>query len=201
MPCSRLSGPAGRPVTDINTLQVHVSALRRLLGAEVVVRSGRGYRLALSEDQIDAHEFVSRLGEAESFTDPKQRSDRLAAALGLWRGGAYAGFEELDTARAESVRLEALRLVALERRLGADLECGRAGMVAAELERLVAEHPMRERFWAMLMLAHYRSGRVADALSDYQRARRVLVSELGVEPGPELRDLESAVLRRIRRWT
>jgi hypothetical protein len=95
----------------------------------------------------------------------------------------------------EAVRLEELRLVAVEGRLEADLALGRDAEVAGELERLVAEHPVRERLWRLLMLALYRGGRQADALAAYQRARAVLADELGLEPGEELRDLERAVLR------
>jgi tetratricopeptide (TPR) repeat protein len=108
----------------------------------------------------------------------------LREALGLWRGRAFEEFLETDFVAAESDRLAELRLVALEDRIEADLRLGRQRELVADLEGLVREHPLRERLWAQLLVALYRSGRQAEALSAYQRARSILVEELGIDPGP-----------------
>ncbi|MDQ1600871.1 MAG: hypothetical protein QOD68_2345, partial [Actinomycetota bacterium] len=187
--------PSDRPATAVNTLQVHVSGLRKLLGTTAVAREGNGYRLAVDSGQVDAHHFLKLVQEAETVREPATRSARLVDALGLWRGPAYVGFEDVDLARAEAARLDALRLMALELRFDADLDSGRATAVAAELEGFVGQHPLRERLWEQLLLAQYRAGRTDAALDAYQRARRMLRDELGVEPGQPLRQLEAAVLR------
>ena len=121
-------------------------------------------------------------------------STKLGAALALWRGPPLAEVADELFAQAEIARLEALRLQAVEDRLEADLALGRHGDAGAELEALVAEHPLRERFWGQLMLAQYRSGRQGEALRTYQAVRALLVERLGVEPGTELRRLHAAVL-------
>src|SRR5262249_55719693 len=118
----------------------------------------------------------------------------LRDALGLWRGAAYADFQDTWFGATEAVRLEEMRLAAMEARIDADLALGRQAEVTAELEALVRECPLRERFWAQLMVALYRSGRQSDALLAFRRARDHLVEEIGVEPGPELQALEAAVL-------
>jgi len=118
----------------------------------------------------------------------------LRQALGLWRGQAFEEFLDSDFGAAEADRLAELRLVALEDRIEADLRLGRHRELVAELEGLVREQPLRERLWAQLLLALYRSGRQADALLAYQRARSILVEELGIDPGTELRRLHAAVL-------
>src|SRR5205807_7543580 len=118
-----------------------------------------------------------------------------AEALALFRGEPLADFRYEPFAQAEIARLEELRLVALEGRIELDLEVGAAAQLVAELEALIAEHPMRERLRALLMLAFYRCGRQAEALEAYQTARRLLVEELGIEPSPALQQLEQAILR------
>ena len=125
----------------------------------------------------------------------------LREALGLWRGGAFEEFLDTDVGAAESDRLAELRLAALEDRVEADLRLGRHRELVAELEGLVREQPLRERLWAQLLLALYRSGRQADALLAYQRARSVLVEELGIDPGAELRRLHAAILAQDPGWT
>ena len=120
---------------------------------------------------------------------------RFREALGLWRGPALADVLEVERLALEAARLEELRLAAVEARVEADLAAGLHAEVTGELERLVAEHPLRERLWRLLMLALYRGGRQADALDAYRRARAMLAAELGLEPGEELRELEGAVLR------
>ena len=120
---------------------------------------------------------------------------RFREALALWRGRALADVADVESLAREGARLEELRLVAVEGRIEADLALGRGAEVAGELETLVAEYPVRERLWRLLVLALYRAGRQADALAAYRRAREMLAEELGIEPGEELRQLEQAVLR------
>ena len=120
----------------------------------------------------------------------------LGEALRLWRGDALADCRDGGWAGPEALRLDELRLATIEDRIDADLMLGRHGALVGELEALVARHPLRERLWAELMVALYRAGRQADALRAYQRARVVLVEEMGLEPGAELCRLEAAVLAR-----
>ena len=185
------------PDTARNTLQVYVSQLRKLLPEGVLETAPAGYRLVIEADAVDLFEFI-RLSEegraALGAGDPARAADTLRAALALWRGAPLADLSWEPFAQSEIVRLEELRLAALEERIDADLALGRHGQLVAELERLVVEQPMRERFRAQLMLALYRSGRQADALAVYQRARRTFVDELGIEPSESLRRLERAVL-------
>ena len=138
---------------------------------------------------------MRRRGGARSPTvtlPARQRSWR--EALGLWRGDALADCRGGGWAAAQALRLDELRLSTVEDRIDADLMLGQHGVLVGELESLVARHPLRERLWAALMVALYRAGRQADAVRAYQRARDVLVEELGLEPGAELRRLEAAVL-------
>ena len=135
--------------------------------------------------------FAPRRRGQEPEAGPRPR---LPEALSLWRGRPLADFAYEEWAQREAERLEEVRLAALEDRVEADLTLGRHGELVAELEQVVAEHPYRERLRGQLMLALYRSGRQADALAAYQDARRALVDELGIEPGPELRELERRVL-------
>ena len=136
----------------------------------------------------EGHDALGR-GEAVAA------GNRFREALGLWRGPALADVLEVEPLALEAARLEELRLAAVEGRVEADLAAGLHAEVTGELERLVAEYPLRERLWRLLMLALYRGGRQADALAAYRRARAMLAEELGLEPGQELRQLERAVLR------
>ncbi len=120
---------------------------------------------------------------------------RFREALGLWRGRALADVGEVEPLAREAARLEELRLAAVEGRIEADIELGLHAEVTGELEGLVGEYPLRERLWRLLVLALYRAERQADALAAYRRARELLATELGLEPGEELRRLEQAVLR------
>lgn len=163
---------------------------------EVLLTRESGYLLAVRPEQVDALRFerlVEEGRDALSASEPERAAEALAAGLALWRGPALADVAGGSLARPEAVRLEELRLAALEDRIEADLAVGRREVVG-ELEQLVARHPLRERLWGQLMVALYRSGRQADALRAFQRARDVLVEELGIEPGSELRRLEAAVL-------
>jgi YVTN family beta-propeller protein len=185
------------PATAATALQGHISSLRKALGPDVIATRRPGYVLEADPAQIDLGRFERLRNEARRARargDAGAGADKLREALGLWRGEALAdiGFE--PSIQAEAARLEDLRLAALEDRIDADLAVGRSADLVDELERLVAANPLREHLWGQLMLALYRSGRQADALDAYRRARKTAVSELGLEPGPALRELERQML-------
>jgi DNA-binding SARP family transcriptional activator len=182
------------PKTATTSLQNAVSRLRRELGEDLLETRPPGYALRVDPAQIDATRFEQLLRSARTAA-PAERRELLERALGLWRGPALAEFAFEQFAQAEIRRLEELRLVAVEHRIDADLELGGHGDVVGELEALVAAHPLRETFHRQLMLALYRSGRQAEALEAYQTARARFVEELGIEPGQELRQLQSEILR------
>ena len=185
------------PPSGIDALQVHVSRLRKLLPEGTVVTEGRGYRLAVAGEQIDAGRFERLAGEGRAALvegDPERSARLLRDALDLWNGPALADFAYEPFAQGEIARLEELRVGTLEERIEADLACGGAAELVGELEALVGAHPLRERLRGQLMRALYRSGRQAEALQAYQDARHALVDELGIEPSPALRDLERAIL-------
>jgi len=185
------------PATAAKTVQVFVSELRKALGDGLLVTRGRGYMLHIDPGQVDLDRFEQLAGEGRSALesgDPERAAGRLREGLALWRGPPLADLAYESFAQAVIARLEEERLGALEDRIDADLALGRHAAVVGELEALVSEHPLRERLQAQLMLALYRSGRQADALERYQRARRGLIDQLGIEPGPELHELERAIL-------
>ena len=185
------------PDTARNTIQVYVSQLRKLLPEGTLETAPPGYRLAVDPEAIDLFRFIQLTQQARAALTVGNASDAaetLREALALWRGPALADLAWEPLAQGEVVRLEELRLAALEDRIDADLALGRHGQLIGELESLVAEHPLRERLRGQLMLSLYRSGRQADALAVYQRARKALVDELGIEPGEALRKLERAIL-------
>jgi hypothetical protein len=153
-----------------------------------------GYLIRVGTGELDLHEFERLLASARD-ADAKERAARLREALALWRGAPLADFEYESFAQAEAARLAELRQVALEARIEADLELGGGSELVAELQTLVAGRPLQERPRALLMRALYRAGRQTDALDVYREGKRVLDEELGLEPGPELRDLERAILR------
>ena len=182
------------PENAANALQYHVSRLRKLLGGpEAIITREPGYLIQVGPDELDLLRF-ERLVEEGQRSSPEAAARLLRDALALWRGPALADVAHESFAQAEILRLEELRLVALERRIDAELELGRDAELVAELEALVREHPLRERLRAQLMLALYRSGRQADALEVYRQTRRLLVDELGLEPSPALHELEQAIL-------
>ncbi|MFG1820137.1 BTAD domain-containing putative transcriptional regulator [Kribbella sp. NPDC049174] len=189
--------PSGAEVT----LRTHVSHLRRHLAsagaADVLVTRRSGYSLALDPEQVDAYRFERLAGlgqEAVGLGDPERAAQLLRDALELWRGPVLQDLGRPVFADAETARLDGLRLDALEARICADLAVGRYDVIS-ELERLVIDHPFRERFHGQLMLALYRAGRQADALAAYASARERLADELGLDPGPALAELETAILR------
>jgi DNA-binding SARP family transcriptional activator/DNA-binding beta-propeller fold protein YncE len=190
------------PKTVNSVLNVYLSRLRRLLadgtGKQLLVTQAAGYVLSVRPEGLDARRFESLLerGRRELASGEAERaSATLRNALALWRGAALADLAFESFAQPEIARLEELRLTALETRIEADLALVRHDSLVAELETLVAAHPYREGLRAQLMLALYRSGRQAEALETYRRARRAFSEELGVEPGHRLQELEGAILR------
>ena len=182
------------------SLQSHVARLRRALEPDREVRSpsdrlrthAGGYSLDLAADEVDARRFALLVREAR--TRPDDAESLITEALELWRGAAYAG-TAAPSLDAEATRLDELRLTAIEDLWDVRIRQGREGEAVGELEQLVREHPLRERFWALLARALYRAHRQGDALAALRRAREHLADELGVDPGPELRRLEDLVLR------
>ena len=182
------------PASAKKLVQAYVSQLRKALGADAIETRPRGYVLRGAD--IDAA-AVQRLAErVDETTDAATRVELLERALALWCGKPLEEFRDEPFARAAARRLDELRLAALEQKLEAELELGRHERAIADLDALVEEEPLRERPRRLLMLALYRSGRQADALSRYREGRRLLVQELGIEPSTALQELERAILRR-----
>jgi predicted ATPase/DNA-binding SARP family transcriptional activator len=190
----------GRDPPDgaMQALQKQISRLRRRLGEPLPVRHrAAGYALEVDPPAIDSRRFedlLARARRALERDDLDRAGADLRAALALWRGSALADHRFDEFAQQEIGRLEELRIEAIEERLAADLAGGRNADLVGELRTLVAEHPLRERLRGQLMLALYRAGRQAEALETMRAGRRLLVDELGIEPGPELRRLEQMIL-------
>jgi DNA-binding SARP family transcriptional activator len=183
------------PPSAPKVLQVYVSQLRKAVGPERIETRAPGYSLRAERDEYDLGRFETLADAARAASDPVRRAQFLAEALALWRGPGLAEFRREPFARPAARRLAELRLGALEARIEAELELGRHERLVAELEALVEEEPLREQLRRQLMVALYRSGRQAEALAAYRAGRRLLVEELGIEPGPELQELERAILR------
>ncbi len=188
--------PAEVPKTASKAIQVYVSSLRKAFGTsrDALETRGNGYVLHVEAGELDLHEFELLLERAKA-EEPGARVATLRSALSLWRGAPLADLTYEPFAQPEAARLEALRLLAQEERIEAELALGRGPDLVPELDALVAESPLQERPRAQLMLALYRSGRQADALDVFREGRRILDEELGLEAGPALRELESAILR------
>jgi predicted ATPase/DNA-binding SARP family transcriptional activator len=201
--------PAGRLVEELwrgspppgaaKTLRSYISRLRALVtpDASLAARGG-GYVLTVEPGIVDAVRFERLVGAGRALLsggEAAAAADRFRQALELWRGRALADVSEVEPLAREAARLEELRLGAVEGRIEADVELGLHAEVTVELEDLVAKYPLRERLWRLLVQALYRAERQADALAAYRRARDLMATELGLEPGVELRRLEQAVLR------
>ena len=186
------------PAGAATTLRSYLSRLRAALGDDAVIQADSGtYVLEVEPERVDARRFERLAGEGHEALARGavgRAAERLRAALELW-GEPFAGLADGGALGLEAARLEEVRLHALEARIEAELALGGADELVEELETLVREEPFRERLWRHLMLALYRGGRQADALAAYRRARSLLVEELGVEPGEELKELEQAILR------
>ncbi|MFF5011297.1 BTAD domain-containing putative transcriptional regulator [Streptomyces phaeochromogenes] len=187
------------PANAPNALQAHVARLRRLLpapGHEWISTLPSGYLLALGHASTDVARFVRLSGQGRAAVpeDPQYATELLGRALSLWQGPALQDCRRGPICSAEADRLEEQRLITLEALYEASLSCGRYAEIVSGLERLTADHPLHERFYDLLMVALYRGGRQAEALGVYERARRNLITVLGVEPGPALCARMEAVL-------
>jgi predicted ATPase/DNA-binding SARP family transcriptional activator len=187
------------PAGAVQALQKHISRLRQRLGdAGALVRHRPpGYALDIDPDAIDSHRFEELLRRARvalGQDDPERAAADLQTALSLWRGEPLADYRFDEFAQHEIARLDELGLEAIEERLAAELDRGGGEDLVGELQALVAQHPLRERLRGLLMVALYRAGRQADALETMRKGREILVEELGIEPGPELRRLERMIL-------
>lgn len=185
------------PEAAQRSLDSYVSRLRGILGGDRVVRRPPGYVLRVEPNELDADRFRALLETAtarSAMDDPQRVSEALDEALGLWRGAALADLLDEPFAPVEAARLEDLRLHAVEQRLEARLALGESATLIQELEQLVHDEPFRERLRGQLMLALYRCGRQAEALDAFQAYRRFATAELGLEPGPQLQELQRRVL-------
>src|ERR1700726_3639294 len=193
----------GQAANPANALQAQIGQLRRTLGPAAILTTEAGYALAAGPGEVDVVRFEQlvamgqRLGgggrlAADGEMEPA--SAALGEALGLRRGEPLAEFTYAGFFDAERAHLDELTLVAIESRAGADLGLGRHGELAGELEALCRKYPLRERLWELLILALYRSGRQAEALRAYTEIRDRLAGELGIDPGPALRELQARIL-------
>lgn len=186
------------PVTAVTQVQRQISELRKALGPATIETRSPGYVIRLSPGQLDLDRFERRAeeaGQALRRGDGEAGAGLLRDALRLWRGPPLADLAYESFAQISIQRLEEIRLAALEQRIEAELALGSHAALVGELETLVAEHPLRERFRGQLMLALYRSGRQPEALEVYRTARAALVDEFGIQPTAALLQLERAMLR------
>ena len=173
------------PVTAVTQVQRQISELRKILGASAIETRAPGYVIRVAPEQLDLKRFERRADEASRARaqgDARAAARLFAEALELWRGAPLADLAHESFAQLSMERLEEIRLAALEQRIDADLALGSHAQLIGELEELVAEHPLRERFRGHLMLGLYRSGRQAEALSVYRLAREELVEAFGIGP-------------------
>ncbi len=185
------------PSSAAATLHAYVSRLRRVLPQGALVTEGSGYALRTEPGEVDCDHFEAGVQDgrrALAADDSVRAATLLGDALRLWRGPALPELADCDAGRAESARLQEIRLAAEEDRFEAELKAGRHDDALADLEAAVKAEPLRERRWSLLMRALYRAGRQADALRRYQDLRLVLAEELGIDPSPELTRLEHAIL-------
>lgn len=189
--------PHKPPRAAVNTVQTYVLRLRRMLDDEsMLTTKGQGYQLLAAGDDIDIQVFerlVSSGRDALARGRLAAGAELLSAALALWRGPAMADVPDSPTVAAEAARLELHRIAAFEDLAEARLNLGGHADVVDALQRLVDEHPFRERLRGQLMLALYRCGRRVDAMEQYREGRRVMRGELGLDPGPLLSWLENAI--------
>ena len=183
------------------TLHTYVKNVRRLLepgratgtASDILVTRRPGYLLRVEADELDAWRAARLISDGRAALlagDAEAAEVRFTDALRLWTGPSFGDLADEPYLQSEATRLDELRLSAIEERVQARISLGRHGELCAEIEALVGEHPFRERLWEQWMLTLYRSGRQADALRAYQRVRRLLGDELGIEPGDSLRRLE-----------
>ena len=192
--------PEKPPAKAANLVSVYVHHLRRRIGdadGKVVVTRAPGYQVVLGPGELDADQFAGLVAEgrqALAAGAPDRAVELLTMALGLWRGSALADVPTTSLVAAEADRLGQSRLEALELRAEASLACGRFAEVLPEVRRLLADHPLQEKLWALQIRALYGAGRQAEALEVYEQARNKIADELGVDPGAELRQLYHQIL-------
>jgi predicted ATPase/DNA-binding SARP family transcriptional activator len=187
----------GQAAHPANALQAQIGQLRRTLGPAAILTTEAGYALDAGPEDVDVVRFEQLAAQGRHLFEEGETalaSTTLSEALRLRRGEPLADFTYAGFFDAERTRLDELILVAIETRVEADLMLGRHGELVGELEALCRAHPLRERLWELLMLALYRAGRQAEALRAYTEARDRLVDELGIDPGPALRELEARIL-------
>ncbi len=188
------------PANPANLIATYVHRLRGLIGdpdGRVLVTRAPGYQVVVSPDELDTARFarlVTAGRKALAGGEAARAVELLTEALDLYRGPPLADVPFSELVATEADRLEESRVVALGLRIEAEIECGDAGGVVGELLRLTADHPLREELWALLMRALRTAGRQAEALEAYERARKVIGDELGVDPGPSLRLLHQEIL-------
>jgi DNA-binding SARP family transcriptional activator len=188
------------PDRAANLISIYVLRLRRLMGdpgGQVLATRSPGYQLRLEAGDLDAMSFETLAAggrRALAVADAPHAAELLTEALALWRGTALVDVPPSDLVTAETDRLAESRLAALELRIAADLQCGRTAQLIPELRRLLSDHPFQEGLWVLLMRALEDSGRRAEAVAVYSRARQVISDELGVDPGPELRQVYQRLL-------
>src|SRR6185436_491448 len=183
------------PSAPRNALHHHIARLRAALGEDAIAGVTDGY--AVRDAEVDAVQFERLLADTRAALrdgDVRTAADTVDSALALWRGTALQGLPATNWFDAEAGRLEALRVDALEEKFESALALGEHRELVPAIRAALADNPFRERLWGQLMLALYRGGRQADALEAFQEARRVLGDELGLEPGPDLRRLQEAIL-------
>ena len=186
------------------TLWVYISRLRSVLEpgrqaharSDVLVTRDHGYSLIVDDADVDANRFAELVaaGNRQLNDDPDEAARLLSNGLDLWRGAALEDFRYDNFAQADTARLDELRIVATEDRIDADIRAMRHRSVLGELEKLVLDHPHRERLLSLQMISLYRSGRQADALRAFERYRRTVGDELGIVPSPDLRRIQEQVL-------
>jgi predicted ATPase/DNA-binding SARP family transcriptional activator len=185
------------PASAESTLKSHVSLLRRALGGGRIESQGGGYVIVVAPDELDSRLFETELLQGQELLEngaAVAAAETLGRALDRWRGPALAEVADTDWGRAVAVRLEELKATALDSWLEARLVAGESHQVVSPAEAAVAEFPLREQLWAKLITALYRSGRQADALRSYQRLRQILADELGIDPSPDMVQLERSIL-------
>lgn len=184
------------PATALKSLQTYVSRLRKILVGDAIATRPRGYLLHTAPGEIDAERFerLAEEGHRLLFSDPRAAAALLSQALDLWHGMPWGDLADESALRPVAERLRNIRQATVEDRIEANLALGHASMMIGELESLVSEHPLQERLRGLLMLALYREGRQAEALRGYQETRRLLGEQLGIEPSPELQQLEDRIL-------
>lgn len=183
------------PESGTRTLHSYISTLRKILGG-VITRQVEGYLLTVKPEQVDAFRFRALVEEANPLVDTQCElaSELIRQALGLWRGPPYGDLGYEEALIADATRLNEERIAAQEMRFEADLACGRHEALIPEIEALSLENPYRERLVGQLMISLYRSGRQAEALNAFIHLRDRLTTELGIDPSPDLQDLELKIL-------